>query len=423
MKFNRNVSIGILRRQIDQISEGGFPVLVRKFRTLLRRLLVNLPLFLLALLIVLLVRLLRPLILIRFGKLISSRIGHFAADAELYLCECEEGMQNPKALDIFYYSSPICNRQFKKMCDRMMYVFSFAKWLDRANRRLPGGNKHTIINKSKGSRDVYELLSRTQAHLYFTVDEEQMGRAALQNIGLPEGARFICFHSRDSTYLNAVWPNSNWHYHDYRDSTIHNYVQAIEALTRRGYYAFRIGALVKEALNTTNPMIIDYATNGSRTDFLDIYLSAKCHFFLGTTAGITSIPMIFRRPIAWVNYLPLEYVQAWSEYELFITKKLYLKGEHRFMTFREIFDSGAGRFLRSEQYEQIGVDVIENTSEEIKALAIEMDERLNGTWQTNEENEELQKRFWDIFPKSELHGEIKSHIGAQFLRQNRELLD
>jgi hypothetical protein len=56
-------------------------------------------------------------------------------------------------------------------------------------------------------------------------------------------------------------------------------------------------------------------------------------------------------------------------------------------------------------------------------VAVEMDERLKGTWQTNEEDEELQRLFWAIFPKSELHGEILSRIGAGFLRQNRELLE
>lgn len=61
-----------------------------------------------------------------------------------------------------------------------------------------------------------------------------------------------------------------------------------------------MGVIVKEALNTTNPMIIDYATKSS-TDFLDIYLGAKCRFFLGSTGGINAVPRIFQRPVAYVN--------------------------------------------------------------------------------------------------------------------------
>ena len=79
--------------------------------------------------------------------------------------------------------------------------------------------------------------------------------------------------------------------------------------------------------------------------------------------------------------------------------------------------------MTSEKHEQLGVEVMENTAEEITALAVEMDERLKGTWQTTEEDEELQRRFWSLFKPSELNQVFLSRIGAEFLRQNRELLD
>lgn len=59
----------------------------------------------------------------------------------------------------------------------------------------------------------------------------------------------------------------------------------------------------------------------------------------------------------------------------------------------------------------------------LAALAMEMDERLKGTWQTTEDDEELQRRFWSLFKPSELNGIIVSRIGTKFLRQNQELLD
>jgi len=50
------------------------------------------------------------------------------------------------------------------------------------------------------------------------------------------------------------------------------------------------------------------------------------------------------------------------------------------MTFSEILKSDAGRFLCTQQYQKLGIEIIENTPEEIVALANEMDERLDGTW-------------------------------------------
>jgi len=101
------------------------------------------------------------------------------------------------------------------------------------------------------------------------------------------------------------------------------------------------------------------------------------------------------------------------------------------MTFRETLESGAGRIWRAEKFDEIGIDVIENTPEEITALATEMDERLDGTWETSDEDEGLQQRFWTLFKSLNLvnegasseNGVLLARIGTGFLRQNQHLLD
>lgn len=92
------------------------------------------------------------------------------------------------------------------------------------------------------------------------------------------------------------------------------------------------------------------------------------------------------------------------------------------MTFREILDSGIGLFLMSEQFEAMGIDLIENEPAEIAAVAIEMDERLKGVWQPSEEDEELQRKFWSLFNPSEINGVFRARIGAESLRQHRDWL-
>jgi len=404
-----------LRRQVEQIERGGLPVLFQKGCSFL--------LILSAASVLLVVRALRPVVAIRFGPFRSERIGHFAANTELYLCERDAGMHGRRTFDIFYYISPVCNQQLKRMWDRTLHVCHFAHftgslyWL---NRHLPGGQ--AIPWRCEQQRDIHGLLSRTRPHPSFTPEEERLGREALQELGIPDGSPFVCFHSRSSVYLDTVYPEIDSHRNDYRDSSINNFTPAAEELVDRGYFAVRMGAIIKEPLKITNSMIIDYATKG-RTEFLDIFLGAKCHFYIGDPCGINAIPMIFRRPLAIANMIPLEHAPTWGPNYLFISKKLWLREEHHFLTFREILDLEGGRILGSEQYEQLGIEVVENTPEEITALAIEMDERLKGTWKTTEEDEELQRRFWSLFKPSELNGVFLSHIGTEFLRQNRELLD
>jgi len=406
-----------LQLQFQHIGQGGIKVLLRKCI----RLASLLPL----LLFILPIRFLRPFLIIRFGPLPSSRIGHFAGNIEVYLCEQDAGINVPsrRYIDIFYYESPICNAQLKRMWNRKLHVSSFDLSLFyRLNRWLPGGRVHAVL-MPHNDRDVYGLMAETAPHLSFTSAEEQRGKVELKTLGVQEGVPFVCFHARDSAYLKMIYPKFDASYHDYRASNINNYILAAEQLTKRGYYAIRMGSVVSETLDVINPKIIDYASQNSRSDFMDIYLGAKCSFFISSGTGIDAIPMIFRRLSAFVNIVPLEYGRFWQPGHLFIPKKHWLRNERRFMTFSEILNSGAGRFLFKKQYEQNSIDLIENTPEEIAALAIEMEERLKGVWQTSVEDEELQSLFWSHFKQSELNGVFRARIGAEFLRQNRNLLE
>jgi len=407
------------KSQVDQICSSGFCVFYRKIYTGLTQL----SIFLFAPL-VLFLRMLRPLVWIRFGMLISHRIGHFTSNTEYYLRKKKLCM-NKRTFDLFCCSTPVSNKQLRKMYGRVIHISRFNKVLYRCNRMLPGYKDHEVPLKEW--RDVENLKERTKPFVRFTPAEESLGDAAMRELGLPKGVPLIIFHARDSEYLNKtiLKPTGNhWRYHDYRDSNINNYLAAAEALAERGYYALRMGAIVKEALDTTNPKIIDYATK-HRTDFLDIYLSYKCHFVLGSPSGITHVAYdLFGKSMAWVNAVPLESMLTWNPRVMYIPKKYWLRDERRFMRFREIFESGVGRYTHTQEYEARGIDLIENTPEEINALAIEMDERLNGTWHTTREDSVLQEQFWSIFPKSRLHGRvIRSLIGAKFLRDNRELLN
>ena len=425
--------IPALRRQATQVMEQGLPALVRKSRILMK-LIPDLPGALFALPIVLLVRLLRPLVIIRFGPIRSPNFGHFVSEPEIYLSKRDLGLDVPRTFDIQYYTSrpgglPFCNQQLKKMWDRTILVNRLARWPDKINRSLPGGSKHMVPEGN--TRDIYDCMSRTPVHLSFTPDEERLGLEGLQMLGIPEGAEFVGFHARDSAWLDQLAPNLDFHYHDHRDSDIQNYIPAMRKLVSRGYFAVRMGSPVKDPLKSSDSKIIDYATNGGRSDFLDVYLGANCKYFIGSAAGMIELPKTFRRPVVSVNWIPLEYTHSWSPKDLFIPKKLWLKSENRFLTFREILSSGMGANLMGQQYEELGVDPIENTPEEITSAVLEMEDRINGEWHTTSEDEELQQRFWALFDNIEvhyrggepLHGVIGSRIGAEFLRCNKELLN
>ena len=423
---------GFIERQVVQIRQGGRAVLFRKMKRALC-LPHKLPLFILAVPVVVVIHLIRPWLLVRWGDLPSPRIGHFAANTELYLCERDASINVPgrRHADIFFMEPPICNRQLAVMWKRILRVWP--AWivlsLRRVNRLIPGGAVHEIGDNTQGDRDVHNLLDRFPPHLKFTAEEEARGEAGLKAMGIPAGASFVCLIVRDSAYLDAH-QSKDWSYHNYRDSDIRNYVLAAEEIADRGYFVIRMGTKVRDALKSGHPRIIDYATNGMRSDFMDVYLGAKCAFCISTSTGFDALPLIFRRPIVFVNMVPLGYLWTFRSQIIGITKHHISLQKDKELTLKEIFTQGVGFSLRTSDYEINGIRLIENTPEEIRDVAVEMVERLNGTRQVGTDDDALQRRFWEIYPvdtkdiyqNKPLHGEIRARFGAQFLRANREFL-
>jgi len=393
-------------------------------RTLIKLVLkfINILLLPMGLFLTLIIRVISPFFLVRINVLISERIGHYATNTELYLCERDAGINVPRKphIDLWYNNWPICNSQLGAMWARILHVGP--RWLlgpvDLVNSFFPGGATHQI---NPPGIDRNNFLERFPAHLWLLPDEDVRGEAALRDLGIPDGAPFVCLHIRDNGYLKKMLPWRQWDYHDYRDCNVQNYILAAQKLVERGYYVIRMGVFVNEAMNVSHPMIIDYAVNGKRSDFMDIYLCAKCAFFVSNSTGIDAVPWALRKPIVYVDMVPLGEMSTSSSKFIATTKKHWLKSEKRFMTFCEIFDSGVARFVHSEPYQSRGIDLIESTPEEIADVVLEMEERIKGTYQTTEEDEDLQDQFWSFYPKydfnGDLSGEIRSRVGADFLRR------
>lgn len=399
--------------RLQQIRRGGYPVILRK-----ARLICCLPF---AILLVLIIRIFHFLILIRFVLIDVERIGH-SYFIDVYLNEKFQKKKQFNKLDVFYFTSDTCNPQLKKIWARALFAPPFPTLIplvDRLNHLMPGFQKH-IVPVYIG-KEFREHCSGYPPNVFFTKKEEEFGKRALRKLGIADNAEFICIHVRDPAYLGTLGHCRDYSYHDYRDCSINNYRLAAEELANRGYFVMRMGAVVKDSFSSENPKIIDYAKK-YRTDFLDVYLSGKCRFFVGCGSGIDEIPKLFRLPVLYINFAPFN-MCGLNAAHLFIPKKFWLKKEKRFLKFRELLNFGpVGGFFHSSEYEKLGIESVENTQEEIVDAVVEMEERLNGTWRTDKEDERLQLDFLALFKNNEFYSRIATRIGAKFLSQNKELL-
>ena len=431
------VQRSFLRRQFSHIQTEGLPALWRKVLIVLKimvtyppkggKLLIQSLQYILLVLAILVIRILKPLVFIRFGSIRSDVIGHSVFNPEYYLCERE--INNSKTIDCFYFrSSNHPNTQWTLMVQRHLRVGSYYRKFDSINQKIPGWKRHyaNLIPEGNGSRDLSGLFFRTKTHFQFTDEENTRGNKFLNELGLKPEDRFVCLIVRDSAYKEKYqkW-NNDWSYHDYRDSDIDTYEEAILKLANKGYWIFRMGKAVRKPLKVEHPRILDYANTNHCSDFLDIWLFGNCYFTISTGSGIDSVADVFRKPVVYINYIPLTHLVSWSK-TVSIPKKLYWLKKRRMLNVTEQLKNS---YLRGQKYAENGIQVVDLKPEEITDAVLEMESKLKGSWEENDEDKMLQNIFWELLSNwpgyHKHHGSIhpEARIGSMFLRENTEWLN
>jgi putative glycosyltransferase (TIGR04372 family) len=358
----------------------------------------------------------------------SHRIGHFAADVELYLLEKKEFHKSE--ITFFYFVRPVCNYALAEMWKREINILPsiIMRPLDLIIRSVPFLN-FLIAKSANFDRDVYNLLDKYPSQIKFTKSEIERGISKLLEFGLNQNSSFVCLIVRDSAYLSNT--NISDQSNEYRNSKIENYLTACNELTKLGYYVFRMGSIVTTKITTDNPMIIDYANNGMRSDFMDIFLGANCKFCISNGTGFDAIPNIFRKHIVFVNYSPLEYVFSSSQRYLTIFKYVFSVSQNRCLKFYEILNNGFGLYLSTSEFNLSNLKLIENSADEIRDVVFEMHHQYSDNLILYP-FDKLQSLFWQQFYDNSqwnkkntipLHGKVLSRIGNSYLKKNKILLN
>ena len=383
-----------------------------------------------ALFFVLLIRIIRPVFLVRIGVMRSDRIGHFALETELWLLERVSGVATrPKrSIDLWYAPEPIANRVLYKMWTQVLTIWP--NWLMvtvfRLNQLIPGTSAHEIENATSSCLDVHNLLDIYPPRLKFTAMQLEQGQKGLAELGIKPTDRFVCFIVRDSAYTKKAFPEKDMSYHDFRNCDVNDYVAGAEALADRGLFVLRMGSVVSKPLVSNNPRVIDYANSKVRSEFMDLFLGAHCEFNVSDGLGFYAIPAMFRRPNAYVNYSPFFMFYSSRACDLGIAKTMIDTATGKRLNLTEMGERGVARSRASVEFVKAGVSVKSNTPSEIRDLMLEMLDRLEGKWKAQPLDDELQNKFWKkyseiIGPDREtFHGEIWSKYGAQFLRDNQD---
>ena len=376
-----------------EVKTGGIGTLLMKFRKALERLLDGL-LVLLAVPVICVLRLLFPVFPVRFGFFFADRIGHFAFDVEYFLASLEFDDGAHKYKNLFFLVGKVSNQYLLDLVKRELYIHGSVRYLYLADKMVPFGAKALIPARHlTGSRDRRGIYYSTNVHLDFTPEEERRGQKILENIGIESHEKVVCLIVRDSAYLNVEQGSRNWEYHSYRDTDIRNYEKVVDQLIEKGYWVLRMGKLVSHPLSIKHPRFVDYANCDWKSEFLDIWLLARSTFCVSTSTGLDSVADVYRKPIAFVNFMPLAYFQTWSSCVLAPANLVWNDTGRRLNCEEHLIHS----YMRSEDYLEAGIRVSELTSQDISDVVLELEERISGHWEPTPEEYILQEKFWKLY--------------------------
>jgi putative glycosyltransferase (TIGR04372 family) len=372
---------------------------------------------------------------VNIHRIYNSRIGHFATNTEISTTRAKEKEDRlgRRTINLYCFESPESANSFletlwKRTLTCLTGNFGWAV-LDIARRVK---NQDFFIETEVIDREGY--LARSAPILKFNDAELKTGEDFLRSIGLDKDAKFVCLNVRDDSFLAKAKPvgwhsNRDWSYHNYRDSDIKTYVAAAETLAEMGYTVFRMGAIVKEPLVSKHSQVIDYATNGMRTEFLDIFLGAHCTFAISVGSGWDSVPTIFRRPVLWVNHQPIFDASGLTIPITVYPKTLLDSQSKNILSLKNVIDREIANRFHSQAYKDAGVEIRDLSSEELVEAVTEMAQRVEGTFVETPEQREMQAKLKHILsthPKlqpSPNHYPIRAQFASCFLSRYSNFLD
>jgi len=372
--------------------------------------------------------LIEPFYRIRIRDLLQDRIGHLSLMNDVELRKWQLMGKPARTFFVYVLWNP-ANRQLANMWRRKLFVIE-NRWVASAFYGMrPLLARTRFLSRPPVIEKEHEVISLSRPNLEFTDEEEREGRRRLAEMGIKERDWFICFHARDSRYLNERPGFSVRGIKDpYRNCSIENYLPAAKWIAEQGGFAIRVGMLADQPLPDLGPRVIDYATR-YRSDFMDIYLAARCRFFLGNSSGLICVPICFNRPTAQANKVPLS-ASGLGNQQLFIPKLLRQLGSGKILTFPEahalgLFDTSTrarwDRCEASHTYLQLGLEWVENTPEDILDLCKDMVDMIEGR-PANPEAIRLQE-IYRQFHFGALTSRYSSRIGPRFALKYRHLIE
>jgi putative glycosyltransferase (TIGR04372 family) len=200
-------------------------------------------------------------------------------------------------------------------------------------------------------------------------------------------------------------------------SKLNQYYPAIYEIIERGGYVFRFGVGMADPL-PSHPRIVDFSDIDQEHSlvFLHPYIISRCKFLLTSHSGPRILALGLHKPILSVNLIALGYSLFPGDFVISLPKHYLRNGKE--MSLREILDSRFGfSEMGLDDFARHGIDLQENSSDEIHQATIEMLDRLDISCYTRSSDSQLIQVFKtsNAISRGSIATSFLDRIGSEYL--------
>lgn len=352
---------------------------------------------------------------VKFGFLYRVRLGHLVSNTDFYLRRRFLG-EVPKGAYIFFTYRP-ANETVTTLFSRVLMLVKSELLTKLASPIAVFNTKFALELPFYGN----EYRERTLAPPQVSFSEEELnrGREWLREMGLKSGDWYVCIHARDNAYTLTLPGGANYiESGNYRNADIDTYELAAREVIRRGGFVIRMGSTVEKRFCLEHPRVIDYPFL-CRDDFLDVFISANCRFFISTANGLVDLPQLFDVPILQVNVVPIGFSPI-SKNSLYIPKRILGSNgvEVKFQEQLRFFQQLPLNAIVDQTVElrKRGWIIKDNTPDEILNATREMFEFMENGFITPSQGRAILSAYYDLFDEKNIYKNNRAPCAEFFLR-------
>jgi len=278
-------------------------------------------------------------------------------------------------------------------------------------KSLPGGNDSieswgvkgfSISTMENILANDFQILTNSNVAMPLLEDEEKVADQFYAKYDLKR-KEYFCFRDRDGSYMVKKHNESHklkkndrsFVIREYnknkgnnvldcaRNTSLDVFYKGSDLLAEKGVKSVRIGA--SSFIKCSNSKILDYSFSIRDDDIVDILLVANSKFLVAPPTGDGNLGMAFNVPLFIINVFPWPYINIpFMGHSMYMPKKIWLIKDKRFMKLSEMSQLEKkykrSEFSKESIFKKLYMEPVENTEDEIASGILEMNDRLDETW-------------------------------------------